>query len=93
MASASRALTEALVLVSVARDGDLRYRAAAKLANASLPQAANGRFVAVILEPSVPGVGRVGTVVGISVQIGDYPMERLAGRVDTLREWLLVRLP
>jgi hypothetical protein len=38
-------------------------------------------------------LGRVGTVVGISVQIGDYPMERLAARVDRLREWLLVRLP
>ena len=37
--------------------------------------------------------GRIGTVVGISVQIGDYPMGRLAGRVDTLHEWLLVRLP
>jgi hypothetical protein len=42
---------------------------------------------------SSAGHGRVGTVVGISVQKGDYPMERLAGRVDTLREWLLVRLP
>jgi hypothetical protein len=38
-------------------------------------------------------LGRVGTVVGNSAQIGDYPMEWLAGRVDTLREWLLVRLP
>jgi hypothetical protein len=37
--------------------------------------------------------GRAGTVVGISVQIGGYPMGRFAGRVDTLHEWLLVKLP
>ena len=32
-------------------------------------------------------------MVGISVQTGDYPLGRLAGRVDSLHEWLLVRLP
>lgn len=39
-----------------------------------------------------PFMARVGTVVGISVQIGDYPMERFARQVDTLCEWLSVRL-
>jgi hypothetical protein len=50
-------------------------------------------YSAASLRGQMSAVGRVGTVVGISVQIGDYPMERLAGRVDTLHEWLLVRLP
>jgi hypothetical protein len=51
------------------------------------------RFRPIALDHSLTGFGRVGAVVGISVQIGDYPMERLAGRVDTLCEWLLVMLP
>jgi len=53
----------------------------------------NGRIGEGIFVIEVTEVGRVGTVVGISMQIGDYPMERLDGRVDTLYEWLLVRLP
>jgi hypothetical protein len=40
----------------------------------------NGRFPAVISGFRIPLDGWVGTMIGISVQIGDYPMERLAGR-------------
>ena len=53
----------------------------------------NVGFLAAIFTRRMATFGRVGTVVGISVQLGDYPMGRLAGQVDTLHKWLLVRLP
>lgn len=52
-----------------------------------------GRFGEVIFTWRTTAVGRVRTVVGISVQIGGYPMGRFAARVNTLHEWLLVKLP
>ena len=58
-----------------------------------LAHVGNGCFKEMISRGPVTRVGRVGTVVGISVQLGDYPMGRLAGQVDTLHKWLLAWLP